>query len=165
MTDRFIPRRDFLRNVSVASMISALPTFAAAQPSPVAPVNARVEVLPLLEEVPPRHSIKFAVCGISHPHIYGMVEAVKRGGGVLVKVWGLEPDLLAAFQKRYPDVAVAKTQDEIVNDPAIQLVLSSQIANERAPLGVRCMKAGKDFLSDKPGITTLEQVMVTTSAF
>src|SRR6202034_98317 len=30
--------------------------------------------------------------------------------------------------------------------------------NERAPIGVRCMKAGKDFLSDKPGITTLEQL-------
>ncbi|HEY9138893.1 MAG TPA: Gfo/Idh/MocA family oxidoreductase, partial [Terriglobus sp.] len=34
----------------------------------------------------------------------------------------------------------------------------STIASERAPLGVRAMKAGKDFLSDKPGATTLEQV-------
>ena len=40
----------------------------------------------------------------------------------------------------------------------MQLVLSSQIANERAPLGVRVMKHGKDYLSDKPGITTLEQL-------
>jgi predicted dehydrogenase len=154
MADPFIPRRDFIRNVSVASMISALPSFA----SSGHPANAREEVLPLLEDPPPANSIKFAVCGISHPHIYGMVEAVKRGGGVLVKVWALEPDLLAAFQKRYPDVPVASTQDEIIDDPSIQLVLSSQIANQRAPLGVRCMKAGKDFLSDKPGITTLEQL-------
>lgn len=158
MNSLFIPRRDFLRNVSVASMISALPSLAVSEPSQTAPFSAKVEVLPLLEEGPPPYSIKFAVCGISHAHIYGMVEAVKRGGGVLVKVWGLEPDLRAAFQKRYPDVAVAKTQDEIVLDPAIQLVLSSQIANERAPIGIRCMKAGKDFLSDKPGITTLEQL-------
>jgi predicted dehydrogenase len=158
MADAFIPRRSFLRDVSVASMISALPCFAAAQPPPASTASAREEVLPLLEEAPPRYSIKFAVCGISHAHIYGMVEAVKRGGGVLVKVWALEPDLLAAFQKRYPDVAVAATQEEIVLDPSIQLVLSAQIANERAPLGVRCMKAGKDFLSDKPGITTLEQL-------
>jgi predicted dehydrogenase len=55
-------------------------------------------------------------------------------------------------------VKVVKTQDEILNDPSIQLVLSSQIANERAPLGVRAMKHGKDFLADKPGITTLEQL-------
>ena len=37
-------------------------------------------------------------------------------------------------------------------------MLSSQIANERAALGVQAMKQGKDFLSDKPGITTLEQL-------
>jgi predicted dehydrogenase len=155
--DSLIPRREFLRNLSTAGILSAVPSFAAAGP-PFSSGTVRQEVLPLLEDAPPRYSIKFAVCGISHPHIYGMVEAVKRGGGVLTKVWALEPDLLAAFQKRYPDAAVAATQDEIVHDPSIQLVLSSQIANERAPLGVRCMKAGKDFLSDKPGITTLEQL-------
>ncbi|HYJ36589.1 MAG TPA: Gfo/Idh/MocA family oxidoreductase, partial [Rhizomicrobium sp.] len=38
---------------------------------------------------------------------------------------------------------------------SMQLVLSSHIANERARVGVRAMKAGKDFLADKPGITTL----------
>ena len=37
-------------------------------------------------------------------------------------------------------------------------MLSSQIANERAPLGIKVMKRGKDYLSDKPGITTLEQL-------
>lgn len=158
MADSFIPRRAFLRNVSAAGMASALPAFAAAQPPLSSVVNVREEVLQPAQDEAPRYSIKFAVCGISHPHIYGMVEAVKRGGGVLVKVWALEPELLAAFQKRYPDVPVANTQDEIVRDPSIQLVLSSQIANERAPLGVRCMKSGKDFLSDKPGITTLEQL-------
>jgi predicted dehydrogenase len=51
-----------------------------------------------------------------------------------------------------------KTQDEILDNSSIQLVLSSQIASERAPLGVKVMKHGKDYLSDKPGITTLEQL-------
>jgi len=37
-------------------------------------------------------------------------------------------------------------------------VLSSQVANERAPLGIRVMKSGKDYLADKPGMTTLEQL-------
>jgi predicted dehydrogenase len=102
--------------------------------------------------------VKFAVCGMSHDHIYGMVGAIQRGGGVLVAAWGGEPDKIALFKKRFPDVKFVATQDEIIHDPAIELVLSSQIANERAPLGVKCMKAGKDFLSDKPGITTLEQL-------
>ena len=158
MVDSFVPRRAFLRNVSLAGVASALPSIASGQPPLLSPSSVKEEVLPQTEQEPPRYSVKFAVCGISHPHIYGMIEAVKRGGGVLVNVWALEPELLAAFRKRYPDVPVAATQDEITQDPSIQLVLSSQIASERAPLGVRCMKAGKDFLSDKPGITTLEQL-------
>lgn len=139
-------------------MASALPLFASFGSAESYAGPVKEEVLAASQDAAPRYSIKFAVCGISHPHIYGMIEAVKRGGGVLVKAWGQEPDLFAAFKKRYPDVGVASTQDEIIHDASIQLVLSSQIANERAPLGVRCMKADKDFLSDKPGITTLEQL-------
>jgi predicted dehydrogenase len=106
----------------------------------------------------PKYSVKFAVCGMSHDHIYGMVEAVKRGGGVLVAAYGAEPDKVAGFSKRYPDVKMVKSEDEILNDGSIQLVLSSTIPNERAPLGVRAMKHGKDYLSDKPGATTLAQI-------
>ena len=106
----------------------------------------------------PKNHIKFAVCGMSHDHIYGMIGAMQRGGGEMVAAWAGEADKLATFSKRFPDVKVVKTQDEILNDSTIQLVLSSQIANERAPLGVRAMKHGKDFLADKPGITTLEQL-------
>ncbi len=69
-----------------------------------------------------------------------------------------EEDKLATFKKRYPDVKIVATQDEIINDPSTQLVLSSQIANERAGIGIRAMKHGKDFLSDKPGVTTLEDL-------
>jgi predicted dehydrogenase len=46
----------------------------------------------------------------------------------------------------------------ILEDASIQLVVSSIVPNERAPLGIRVMRAGKDFMSDKPGITTLEQL-------
>lgn len=155
MDHHFEMRRNLLRALTAAGAASALTPFASGDPSEIA---VREETLTPSQEPAPQYSIKFAVCGISHGHIYGMVEAVRRGGGVLVKVWGQEPELLAAFKKRYPDVPVAATQDEIVHDPSIQLVLSSQVANERAPLGVRCMRAGKDFLSDKPGITTLEQL-------
>lgn len=116
------------------------------------------EVLPAQPQPAPKYHIKFAVCGISHDHIYGMVGAVQRGGGELVAVWGGEPGKLANFRKRFPNVKVVQTQDEILNDPSIQLVLSSQIPVERAPLGIRVMQHGKDYLSDKPGILTLEQL-------
>lgn len=106
----------------------------------------------------PRHSIRAAVCGMSHDHIYGMVGAIQRGGGVIVAAYGAEPDKAAAFHKRYPDVKMVASEKEILDDPSIQLVLSSTIPNQRAGLGIEVMKRGKDYLSDKPGMTTLEQL-------
>lgn len=149
-------RRSFLRGVGAAGLLSIAPESGAA----AGPAGEHIvhEVVQATAEEKPKYSIKFSVCGMSHDHIYGMIGAVQRGGGVLVSAWAGEPDKLEKFKKRFPDVKVVATQDEIVNDPSIQLVLSSQIANERAPLGVRVMKSGKDFLSDKPGITTLEQL-------
>jgi predicted dehydrogenase len=149
-------RRSFLRTLGATGLMAALPeTVLASGPERA---GVAVETLQAEPEAKPKYSIKFAVCGMSHDHIYGMVGAIQRGGGVLVAAYGQEPDKLAAFTKRYPDVRMAKSEDEILNDPSIQLVLSSAIASQRAPLGVRAMQHGKDFLSDKPGITTLEQL-------
>ncbi|WP_026463912.1 Gfo/Idh/MocA family protein [Adhaeribacter aquaticus] len=102
--------------------------------------------------------IKFSVIGINHGHIYSQVEAVKRGGGQFVSFYAKEPELVAAFAKRFPEAKLAKSEKEILDDKSIQLVLSSIIASERAPLGVRVMLSGKDYMADKPGITTLDQL-------
>jgi predicted dehydrogenase len=153
-------RRDFLKHASLLgsmAMIGGFSQGASARDGVHLPVIEDIAVPGQPEEAPKYH-IKFAVCGISHDHIYGMVGAVQRGGGELVAVWGQEPEKLATFAKRFPNARVVKTQEEILNDPSIQLVLSSQIASERAPLGVKVMKHGKDYLSDKPGITTLDQL-------
>jgi len=156
MSGSSLERRRFLEGLGAAGFACALQSAfsAPAHGSIVHEVATRSQVAASV----PKDRIKFGVCGISHDHIVGITNAIKRGGGVLTKVWGGEPDKIAAFQKRFPEAQLVKTQDEVINDPAIQLVLSSQIANERAPLGIRVMKAGKDFLSDKPGITTLEQL-------
>ena len=54
------------------------------------------------------------------------------------------------FRKRFPDVKIVTGEEDILNDSSIQLVLSSKIASQHAALGVKVMKAGKDYLSDKP---------------
>jgi predicted dehydrogenase len=116
------------------------------------------EVLEQEPEAAPKYSIKFSVCGMSHDHIYGMVGAMQRGGGVLVSAYGAEPEKVTAFTKRFPEVKMVRSEEEILGDPSIQLVLTSARNVDRAPLGVRVMNRGKDFLTDKPGITTLEQL-------
>jgi predicted dehydrogenase len=75
-----------------------------------------------------------------------------------VAVYAKEPDLLAQFTKTFPQVKVAGNAKEILEDKSIQLILSSGIPDERAPLGIEVMKHGKDYLVDKPGVTTLEQL-------
>ncbi len=81
-----------------------------------------------------------------------------RAGGELVAVFAKEADLLAAFTKRFPQAKAARSEQEILDDRGIQLVVSASIPDERAPLGVRVMQAGKDYMVDKPGVTTLEQL-------
>jgi predicted dehydrogenase len=106
----------------------------------------------------PKESIRFSVIGLNHGHIYGMVDALIEGGGTLVAVYSHEPELLPGFTKRYPNVKIAKSEMEILEDNSIQLVASAGIPVERAPLGIRVMKSGKDYMADKPGILTLEQL-------
>ncbi len=81
-----------------------------------------------------------------------------RGGGELVWLRANEPDLAAEFTERFPQAKPARSEDEVLQDNSIQLVLSSIIPEERAPLGIRVMRHGKDYMSDKPGIITLEQL-------
>jgi predicted dehydrogenase len=102
--------------------------------------------------------IKFSVIGINHGHINSQVEAVTRGGGQFVSFFAKEPDLVSAFAKRFPQAKLAESENEILEDKNIKLVLSAAIPDERAPLGIRVMKHGKDYMADKPGITSLEQL-------
>jgi len=153
-------RRDFLRTaVGSVAAIAAVP---ATSPGWTERGKGRSRVRSdrvtkrSREPLPAR--IRFAVVGINHSHIYSQVGAVLRGGGELVSVYAQEPDLLAEFTKRFPQAKLARSEDEILNDGSIQLVLSSIVPDQRAPLGIRVMQHGKDYMSDKPGITTLEQL-------
>ena len=98
--------------------------------------------------------IKFAVIGVNHAHVHRQVEAVIRGGGQFVSFFAKEPDLAEAFAKRYPQAKLARSEKEILESD-VQLIASAGIPDERAPLGIQAMRHGKDYMSDKPGMTTL----------
>ena len=138
-----VGRREFVRGIAgSAAAVVALPAPGFGTPIP--------------RQAAPK--IKFGVIGLNHGHIYGQVSAVQRGGGELVSMYAKEPELVAEFVKRHPNVKVARSEAEVLEDKSLQLVVSASIPDERGPLGVRVMKHGKDYLVDKPGITTLEQL-------
>ena len=123
---------------------------------PTRPIQHEVAAVPPQEDTP-KHSIRFAVIGLDHSHINSIVEIIRHGGGELVAVHSTDRQAVAAFQKRF-GARVATSEDEILNDSSIQLVCSAAIPNRRGPLGVQVMRHGKDFLVDKPALTTLEQL-------
>lgn len=103
-------------------------------------------------------AIRFSVIGINHGHIYGQVNLMLRAGAEFVSFYAKEPELAAQFGQRYPQAVMAGSAQEILEDERIQIVLSAGIPCERAPLGVAVMLHGKDYMSDKPGFTTLAQL-------
>lgn len=150
MSKKSADRRSFLKQTAAASGMALFTGLG--QRSLAATADAFRQGGP----VPIR--IRFAVININHAHIYSMTDALIRGGGELVSLYAKEPDLVASFTKQFPQVKLARSEAEILNDPSIQVVLSAGIPDERAPLGIRVMQHGKDYLVDKPGIITLAQL-------
>jgi predicted dehydrogenase len=140
------PRRLFLKS-SLAG-VAALAATRAAKAGPDAGVAGAGAKAP---------RIRFSVIGINHNHVHRQIEAVIRGGGSFVSFFAKEPDLAAEFAKKYPQPKQARSEKEILESD-VHLIVSASIPDERAPLGIQAMKHGKDFLSDKPGMTTLQQL-------
>lgn len=153
-------RRKFIRDLASASGLAAASMFPHSLFNHNLHRTFRPEEIVLNPSIRPQpaNRIRFSVIGINHGHIYGMVGALIQGGGELVSVYAKEPDLLKAFTKQYPKAGIARNEEEILQDNTIQLVASASIPVERAPLGVRVMKSGKDFMVDKPGILTFSQL-------
>ena len=160
MKKKSVDRREFIKtsgNAAAGMMVAAgLSPKAPRAPRPTRDV--RTTSNPSTLDSPAKRSLKFSVIGVNHDHIYAQVEAVLRGGGELVSFYAKEPELAAAFSKRYPEAKLARSENEILEDPSIKLILSASIPADRAPLGIEVMRHGKDFMVDKPGMTSLEQL-------
>jgi Predicted dehydrogenases and related proteins len=100
----------------------------------------------------------FAAAHLDHGHIYGQCNGLTEAGGTLK--WVFEPDQkkVEAFLKRFPDTKVARSLDEILDDPEVKLVAAAAVTSERGPLGCRVMEGGKDYFTDKAPFTTLDQL-------
>jgi predicted dehydrogenase len=149
-----VSRRTFIQGIATsAAAVSALPKDGFGMTgTPESPARAAA----VIQNARPK--IRFSVIGINHNHINSQVNAVLRGGGDLVALYAQEDDLAAGFMKTFPQVKRVQSEKEILEDSSIQLVLSSAIPDQRAPIGLRVMQHGKDYMADKPGITTLEQL-------
>jgi len=103
-------------------------------------------------------SIRFAITGLNHGHIYGQTKSMLDEGAEAVCFYAPEDDLAAQFSKTYPQIPRVETLEKILEDESIQLVINAGIPVERASMGIKVMQYGKDYMVDKPGLVTLEQL-------
>jgi predicted dehydrogenase len=134
-------RRDFVRAMAGAAAVSAWPRGARGQAGTSPPAR-----------------IRFAVIGLNHNHINAQVRCLLEGGGELVSFFAKEDDLAAGFSKSFPQARRAREELEVLEDDSLKLVASAAIPDERAPIGMRVMQHGKDYMVDKPGLISLEQL-------
>ncbi len=99
-----------------------------------------------------------AAVGLDHGHIYGMTQGLVQAGATLK--WVFDPDeaKVAAFKEKFPQVAVAASEQAVLNDQEVQLVAAACVPSERAALGIRVMRSGKHYFTDKAPLTSLEQL-------
>ncbi len=100
----------------------------------------------------------FAAVALDHGHIAGMTAGLLGAGASLKWVYDPDPAKVALFQAGFPDVKVARSEQEVLEDPEVQLVAGAAVPSERCALGLRVMEAGKDYFTDKSPLTTLEQL-------
>ena len=103
--------------------------------------------------------VRFAAIGLDHFHIYGQIDLMLRAGAEFVAYCGTEQKFFPKpFAEVYPQARRVDDPRRILEDDGIAIVLSAAVNSERAPLGVEVMRHGKDFMADKPGITSLTQL-------
>lgn len=104
--------------------------------------------------------IKFAVIGIDHRHVFHLIEGLLDAGATCAGYLSGTSDskVRQGIEKRFPQLKAFDCADEFLQDPTVALIVTAGIPSERAQIAISAMKHGKDVLTDKPGVTSHEQL-------
>ena len=103
--------------------------------------------------------LRFAALGLDHRHIYHQVGRLLELGCECAGFWtDGDPQPLAGFLERFPDLTRLGEPGRLLDDPTVHLVVSAAVPDERAGIAMRAMRRGKDVMVDKPGVTSLVQL-------
>ncbi|MGJ9383551.1 Gfo/Idh/MocA family protein [Salipaludibacillus sp. CF4.18] len=104
---------------------------------------------------------QIAAVALDHGHIYGMCNGLVEAGASLKWVYDPDTNKVNEFLEKFPDVQVADSLEQILDDESIKLIAGAAIPSERSALGNKVMKAGKDYFTDKTPFTTKAQLAET----
>jgi predicted dehydrogenase len=100
----------------------------------------------------------FAAAFLDHGHINGQCNGLLEAGAELRWVYDPDPKKVEAFRAKFPQAKVARSFDEILDQPDIKLVAAAAVPSERGAIGCRVMEAGKDYFTDKTPFTAFDQL-------
>src|ERR1700738_202766 len=101
---------------------------------------------------------RFAAVALDHGHIYGQCNGLLEAGGELAWVFDPDPVKVEAFRKSFPEVRLARSLNQVLEDPQVNLVAAAAVPSERGPLGTKIMRAGKNYFTDKTPFTEMGQL-------
>jgi predicted dehydrogenase len=111
-------------------------------------------------------TLRFAVIGIDHRHIYDVTQHLIDAGMECAGWWPVttNPHVLEGFRKRHPHLPEVAERERLLDDPTVQLIVTASVPSERAALAIEAMRRGKDVMADKPGITTRADLAAVQAA-
>ena len=100
--------------------------------------------------------MRFAAIGLDHRLIYDIVGGLLDAGATCVGYWPQTTDahVLEGFRKRFPQIPAVEDRNALLRHPDTSFVCTAAVPKDRAGIAIEAMRAGKDVLSDKPGVTT-----------
>lgn len=102
--------------------------------------------------------IRFATIGINHDHIYGQTNCLLNAGAEFAGFYAVEDDLSKTYGEKFPSAPRVDDKRRFLEDDSIDLIVTAAIPGDRSAIAIEAMQAGKDVMTDKPGMITLEQL-------
>lgn len=121
-------------------------------------MNYAPEIKP--DTVVERGEFPFAAVGFDHGHIYGQIRGLVGAGATLKMIYEPSPEKLEPVKDIMEEhnTVVAKSLGEILDDKDVCLVAGAAIPDQRCPIGIQVMRAGKDYFTDKAPFVSLAQL-------
>lgn len=101
--------------------------------------------------------VTFAAVGLAHPHVDLLTAMLIAEGAVLAAV--VDDD--ESHRARHADATTAapcRTLAEVLEDDAIDLVVTAAVPSERAAIAAAALRHGKHVVADKPCCLTVDQL-------
>ena len=99
---------------------------------------------------------RIALVGADHNHLYEIIDRLVKAGAEAVA-----HTAEGQFVEHYSGWQAGSQErsfDDILADDTIDLIVTAAIPNRRADIALAAIAAGKHVVSDKPGLTTMDQL-------